>query len=311
MAACECRVLLPSKCGPASRRGPQSLSCSAGSVTCGSRAGFRAAHPMHAYCAVVRHAWTCQFTEALRCMVERSLGFRSMHTCTSSGAGPGDQGTLLFWFSWHMCCATQRHAHVCHFLIACFWLPRFYVLIMRTAAHPGPACPGAAARPPASDSCARLCSCACMSPGGHTNPLAVALCCFAVAAWCYSSFLSFVFCMGCLVCSACYRLLRGCESKVFGYACTLVPGLVLCTLLLSLGVDDAAAVCHRIACRVLLLQSQVLAREDRQVILLGHIKPQLKCLVVFGNQVINNRQSQPASNISLAEGQIIFSGHGL
>ncbi|KAF6259472.1 hypothetical protein COO60DRAFT_1626048 [Scenedesmus sp. NREL 46B-D3] len=34
----------------------------------------------------------------------------------------------------------------------------------------------------------------------------------------------------------------------------------------------------------------------------------LKCLVVFGNQVINNRQSQPASNISLAEGQIIFSG---
>jgi hypothetical protein len=58
----------------------------------------------------------------------------------------------------------------------------------------------------------------------------------------------------------------------------------------------------------LLLQNHVNARADQQLILLGNITPQLKCLVVFGNQQRN--QGQAAGPVNLTEGAIILSGYG-
>lgn len=57
------------------------------------------------------------------------------------------------------------------------------------------------------------------------------------------------------------------------------------------------------------MQNQVFARPDKQVILLGHITPQLKGLLVFGSQ-LGNRNAPAQAQVNMGEGQLILSGIG-
>jgi hypothetical protein len=53
----------------------------------------------------------------------------------------------------------------------------------------------------------------------------------------------------------------------------------------------------------------VLSKPEKQLILLGNLTPQLKCLVVFGVQAIG-KQGPPAGPVNLGEGHVILSGYG-
>jgi hypothetical protein len=59
---------------------------------------------------------------------------------------------------------------------------------------------------------------------------------------------------------------------------------------------------------LLLSQSHLMSRADQQLILLGNITQQLKCLVVFGNQAFKNQGQQPPLN--LTEGLFFLTGYG-
>jgi hypothetical protein len=58
------------------------------------------------------------------------------------------------------------------------------------------------------------------------------------------------------------------------------------------------------------VQSQVLGRDDKQLILLSQITPQLKGLFLFGSQAVSGNARPPASGISLGEGTLILCGLG-
>jgi hypothetical protein len=85
-----------------------------------------------------------------------------------------------------------------------------------------------------------------------------------------------------------------------------------CRRLSRLVGDSTVTCCLRLFCPAfLLLQDTVLSKPEKQVILLGNLTPQLKCLVVFGNQASSKPgQAQQAGPVNMAEGAFILSGIG-